>query len=491
MNEILTILESECTKESIFNSTKQIKERQELMRRNPAESFEYDESKRRKTNESTGVDIVDNSNLYPSDESHHKTLSFLSRCNHSSKRFQDSIPTSYLATSLPQVASVKQYSCLSLKPAWRVNLSKCIDASPLVVQQHDLNNTAISTWAIIGSHSHQLVCIDVLNAGQEKWRVTLDDRIEASAALCKKHKIVYVGTYSGSLYALDLHTGINRWRFQAKESIKASAVVMDQENQVLCGAYDQNLYALNASNGHLHWVYPLQGSMFASPFYCGWSKQLFVATTKGMVECLLSTRDQIKNQWKLQLPAPVFAGLNIDSESNTLLVGCADGKLYGANMSIGSIQWQVITDKPIFSSPCVYTNGFAVFGSHDGQLRKIKCRTGELVWASNLSGALFASPTVFRLVKGTRKDKEAPDCGDLVCCVATATGRLCFCDEKMGSLLHETSSLSGKPGSSVDTNEMLGPLFGSPVIVDHFCLIGTRTNYFVAFQLTLNFFNKR
>ncbi|TDH71507.1 hypothetical protein CCR75_004418 [Bremia lactucae] len=482
MNELLIILESECSRKSNYNSRKQKNERQDVLQSSTTDAFGYIDSKRRKRNEFTRNDIIDTST-----ESHLETLHFLTRCNHSSKRFQDSpLLTSYVPSSLPKSASVQASSCLSLEFAWRVNLSKCIDASPLVVQRYDSNSTAMFTWAIIGSHSRQLVCIDVLNAGQEKWRVILDDRIEASAALCRKHKIVYVGTYSGSFYALDLYTGNVRWQFQAKESIKASAVVIDQENLVLCGAYDQNLYALNAIDGHLHWVYPLQGSMFASPFYCVWTKQLFVATTKGIVECLVvSTCDQIKSHWKLQLPAPVFAGLNIDNESNTLLIGCADGKLYGANTSTGHIQWQVTTDKPIFSSPCVYAHGLAVFGSHDGFLRKIKCRTGELVWASNLSGALFASPTVFQLVAGDRKGKEATDCGDVVCCVAMTTGRLCFCDEKTGSIFYETSSLSGKAGSNVDMNETLGPLFGSPVIVDTFCLIGTRTNYFVAFNLAL------
>ncbi|RLN54443.1 hypothetical protein BBP00_00008932 [Phytophthora kernoviae] len=53
-------------------------------------------------------------------------------------------------------------------------------------------------------------------------------------------------------------------------------------------------------------------------------------------------------------------------------------------MALGEVQWRVSTEKPIFSSPCVYRPGSVVFGSHDGMLRKVCCRSGEIVWAANL-----------------------------------------------------------------------------------------------------------
>ncbi|ETL80609.1 hypothetical protein L917_18919 [Phytophthora nicotianae] len=404
-------------------------------------------------------------------------LNFISRYNQSSMGVNSIyLPACYFSQS--------RSLSWELRCAWRVDLSKCIDASPLVVQRRD-HNGVLSTWAIVGSHSGQLVCVDVLAAGREIWRVTLDDRIEACAALNVKHEIVYVGTYRGTLFALDLQSGRTRWTFQAKGTIKASALVIEEHELVAFGAYDNNLYGLDVVTGQLQWILDVRGSIFSTPLYCNWPKQIFVASTNGNVMAIMSTSDDsfksIKENWRLQLPLPVFAGLNTDYESNILLAGCADGKLYGVNMTTGDIQWQLATDKPIFSSPCVYQPGSVVFGSHDGMLRKVNSRTGELVWATNLNGAVFASPTVVRLIAEDATNQDS----DLVCCVTTTTGQLCFCNERTGSIIYQTSDSSGEALSDANSAESndLGPLFGSPVLIDNWCLLGTRTNYFYGFEM--------
>ncbi|KAF4032965.1 PQQ-like domain [Phytophthora infestans] len=410
-------------------------------------------------------------------------LSCLSRYNQSSMGVNGIyLPTCYIPvpTAKPRVVASSSPSLpWALRTAWRVDLRKCIDASPLVAQRRDHTDAVCSAWAIVGSHSGQVVCVDILAAGHEIWRVTLDDRIEACAALSLKHEIVYVGTYGGTLFALDLQTGGTRWTFQATGAIKASAVVMEQQELVVFGAYDSNFYGLEAETGQLQWKLDVRGSLFSTPLYCKWSKQLFVAVTNGNVVSITSTSDDnfrsIQEHWRLQLAAPVFAGLNADFELNLLLVGCADGNLYGVTMTTGEILWQVATEKPIFSSPCVYRPGSVVFGSHDGMLRKVDSRTGELVWATSLNGAVFASPMVVHLVANGATEDD-----NLVCCVATTTGQLCFCDERTGAIVYQTGDSTGKaPSDAIRTaNEGdLGPLFGSPVIIDSLCLLGTRTNY--------------
>ncbi|KAL3658885.1 hypothetical protein V7S43_016028 [Phytophthora oleae] len=407
------------------------------------------------------------------------SLAFLSRYNQSSDVNGFHLPTCYTSPT----SSGSSFS-LGLRSVWNVDLDKCIDASPLVVQRRDHEGRVCSTWAVVGSHSAQLVCIDV-QTGREVWRVTLDDRIEACAALSVKHQLVYVGTYAGTFFALNLQSGEVSWRFQAQGTIKTSALVLDTHGLVVVGAYDNKLYGLDVATGHKQWTVDLQGSIFSTPLYCAWSKQLLAASTNGNVVAFVSASNGveftgIQEQWRLQLPAPVFAGLNADPLSNILLVGCADGNLYGVKLSSGEIQWQIPTEKPIFSSPCVYGTGSVVFGSHDGKLRKVDTCTGELQWATNLNGAVFASPTVVRLVA------EPLNGGDskLVCCVTTTSGWLCFCDEKTGVIVYQTGDSSGKTMDSIKNNGNLGPLFGSPVLIDNWCLLGTRTNHFYGLKLT-------
>ncbi|RLN93551.1 hypothetical protein BBJ28_00001726 [Nothophytophthora sp. Chile5] len=397
-------------------------------------------------------------------------LSFLSRYNQSSKEDAGYLPLCY-ATSSPSSGNPQW----TLRAAWRVDLGKCVDASPLLVQQHDAHGAVISTWAIIGSHSAAVVCVDVDAGGREIWRVQLNDRVEACAALSLKSETVYVGTYGGTFFALDLTTGTVRWRFYSKEAIKATALVLEAHNLVVCGTYDHNLYGLDTGTGSVCWTVDLQGSVFSTPFYCKESEQLFAASTSGFLVGLAvasSSTDGVELRWSLQLPAPVFAGLNADLTAKVLVVGCADGQLYGVAMASGQIQWRVSTEKPIFSSPCIYRPGFAVFGSHDGFLRKVRCHDGALVWTTDLQSAIFASPTVVQL--HTEPCGSGDAAKQVVCCVTTTAGQVYLCDEASGVVLQQ----SGATGSGE-----LGPLFGSPVLVDKWCLLGTRTNFLYAFAL--------
>uniref|UniRef100_A0AAV1UM66 Carrier domain-containing protein n=1 Tax=Peronospora matthiolae TaxID=2874970 RepID=A0AAV1UM66_9STRA len=421
-------------------------------------------------------------------------LSCISRYNRSSTSANGfHLPMCFTipVSSAEEITSGAPSSCLpwKLRRVWQVDLNKCIDASPLVVQHRDRKGSICATWAIVGSHSGQLVCVDVLAAGQEVWRVTLDDRIEACAAVSIKHQLVYIGTHAGSFFALCLQSGVTRWRFDCEGTIKASAVVMDERQLVVCGAYNSKLYGLDAVTGQRQWVVDLDSSIFSTPLYCASPEQLFAATTSGNVVALRVSHDRVEMQWKLQLPAPVFAGLNADCVFEMLIVGCADGQLYGVSMSTGDIQWQVMTGNPIFSSPCVYQPGSIVFGSHDGMLRKVHCNNGKLAWTTDLHSAVFASPTVIQLqlASTATSQNDSKDTGRLICCVTTTAGCMYFCDALTGSILYETCESTGNPRIDTPTGqssaEVLGPLFSSPVVVDNWCLLGTRTNKVYGFEL--------
>jgi outer membrane protein assembly factor BamB len=413
-------------------------------------------------------------------------LAFVSRYNQSS----ESVHGVYLPTCFGSWGSAAPTGSLAsswrLTKAWQVDLGKCIDASPLVVQCRDSGGSVCSTWAIVGSHSAQIVCVDV-QAGREIWRVPLDDRIEACAALSARHELVYVGTYAGTLFALDVQSGRTRWTFQAKSTVKSSALVVEEHELVVFGAYDHKLYGLEAAAGRQRWVVDLQGSIFSTPFYCAASRQIFAASTSGLVVALTSALcgdfSGVVEQWKLQLAAPVFAGLNVDVASRILVVGCADGHLYGVDLSSGGVRWQLAADKPVFSTPCVYSPGSAVFGSHDGMLRRVNTQSGALVWAANLGGAIFASPTVVRLGSSVKQGARDEAEESLMCCVATTTGHMFFCDEKTGAVVYQTADSTGEAVRGSDGSGDLGPLFGSPVLIDNWCLLGTRTNFLFGFEL--------
>ncbi len=81
---------------------------------------------------------------------------------------------------LPPHSSCHDHRAIvNLTVGWDYNLGKCIDASPLVILGV-LINGAKKDVVVIGSHSHNVACID-LHSGGRLWSTDLPDRIESSA----------------------------------------------------------------------------------------------------------------------------------------------------------------------------------------------------------------------------------------------------------------------------------------------------------------------
>jgi outer membrane protein assembly factor BamB len=72
--------------------------------------------------------------------------------------------------------------------------------------------------------------------------------------------IVYIGSYDGTVYALNVNTGAKLWSFATGSSVISSPAVAN--GVVYVGSYDGNVYALNAKTGakrasatpRLHWI---------------------------------------------------------------------------------------------------------------------------------------------------------------------------------------------------------------------------------------------
>lgn len=410
-------------------------------------------------------------------------------------------------TGDPFVPSIRlaNASALTVALDWSVDLGKCIDASPLVVQRYaslPLSSSSpsagrrgelVASWAVIGSHSATLACIDLAREGAVVWTRQLDDRIEASAALSERTSTLFVGTYSGALYALDLATGATKWVFRASDAIKAAALALDDWSLVVCGAYDHVVYGIDTVSGEQRWALSADGgSVFSTPVAAQETGHVVFATTRGLVRCVTLRRDHAPPDvcWERQLPAPVFSSLSVVTDALALvLVGCADGSLYALRLASGDVHWRIATHKPVFSSPCVYASRGSssssamcvVFGSHDGRLRKASCANGDVEWTSDVGSPIFGSPTVFEAAAG---DAHAR----LLCCVGTTDGSLVVCDESTGAIVTRVRAAARRTRTeeedAMTTERPLGALFSSPVVIDSLCLIGSRSNELLAFRIT-------
>lgn len=87
-------------------------------------------------------------------------------------------------------------SLLSLCESWRVNLGKCIDATPTV-----LEGDGQAAMVVIGSHAHVVLGVEV-ESGEEVWRRKVGGRVEATAARGTVEDLVFVGCHDHRCGAL-------------------------------------------------------------------------------------------------------------------------------------------------------------------------------------------------------------------------------------------------------------------------------------------------
>ena len=74
---------------------------------------------------------------------------------------------------------------------------------------------------------------------------------------------VYVGSFNGSMYALDAVTGELRWSFATGDVVRWQATVA--HGLVYFGSVDRHVYALDAATGELRWRYETEGPQWIGP----------------------------------------------------------------------------------------------------------------------------------------------------------------------------------------------------------------------------------
>ncbi|KAK7071975.1 hypothetical protein SK128_008154, partial [Halocaridina rubra] len=267
---------------------------------------------------------------------------------------------------------------------WKVNLGKCIDSSPTLVEF-----PTGRTFILVGSHSHRFTCIDV-DSACELWSLTLGDRIESSPCLSMDGNFVYVGCYDYNLYGVKLETGEVVWKYTTGGEIKSSPIVDEENGNIIFGCHDKHLYCLKA-NGSLLWKRHLSnGSIFSSP--CIIENQVFAATLDGVV-CGIRKKCGVI-LWLVNLVKPIFSSLTPYSKG--LIFGNVDNKIF-AYTNHGMKLWEFKTNGPVFSTAfvkkCKNLEVIAI-GCHDHRLYIFNSLGHHLVTYCGTS-PIYATPFMY------------------------------------------------------------------------------------------------
>nr|XP_018673187.1 beta-alanine-activating enzyme isoform X2 [Ciona intestinalis] len=320
---------------------------------------------------------------------------------------------------LHSVGKSEPFTCtteLTLEEVWKHNTRKCVDASPLVIVSDE---NGLPSSVIIGSHSHYLVCLNLMK-GNVEWETKLGGRIESSACLTPDGHYVVVGCYDGNVYALHVKHGLVYWKFFTGSEVKSSPCPGINGSVIYIGSHSGSIHCLDikvhdpsiivcslagrvlslyAENGRRSWCLNLGKPIFSSPSVS--ESGIFVAC----VDCCLYKLDHISGDvtWSYQTMEPIFSSPTVAStpSNNVVFIGSHDGNLYCINADTGSKLWEFPSSEnssvhPIYATPFpICSNNMVKYISSvstNGLLSLLDVKSGRVVAQKSLSGDVFSSP---------------------------------------------------------------------------------------------------
>jgi outer membrane protein assembly factor BamB len=164
---------------------------------------------------------------------------------------------------------------------------------------------------------------------------------------------VYVGDWSGRVYALDEQTGKTLWSFRTGGKVKGAVAIAGK--RLFVGSYDHHVYALNARTGKFLWKATAQNP---PPFR---RRGTFYST-----------------------PAAAYG---------RVYIGSTDGKVYSFGAATGKLRWVHSTGGYVYGSPAVW-RGRVLIGSYDRYFYAFDAATGDVLWKFKANGKISGSGTV-------------------------------------------------------------------------------------------------
>ena len=282
---------------------------------------------------------------------------------------------------------------------WRVPTDGDVIATPAVA----------AGVVYAGSGSGVMYALDE-RTGDARWTVNLQSPIESSAAVAGG--IVYAGTRDGRLHALDAATGKQRWfvptgavipfpwGHESGDVWTSSPTIAN--GLVLFGGGDGLLYGVSARSGSVLWRGHTGGRIRGTPAVV--DKRVYIGSFDGSVYALDVTSG--KQLWRYDTEGTElksgdfgFDRRSIQSSpavvNGVVYVGARDGFIYAIDASSGALKWRVDHHISWINSSPAVDNGALYAGSSDAHfLQAVDVSTGKELWKAQSNGIVWSSPAV-------------------------------------------------------------------------------------------------
>lgn len=262
---------------------------------------------------------------------------------------------------------------VELRVGWSSCLTKCIDATPLVVipfkarvlsdrqkKGRSKENGNSSDWPHETVYC-ECLCRPMSKGGQLAFasatgtkEANLGKETLVSSFYTPNHQsgegTIYIGSHSGEFQAFDLNTGKRKWSFKASGRIESGAACSDDGSTVFFGCHDRKLYAIDCNTGTVAWSFETGDAIKCTPVCV--PEITYFDSDEGL-------KGQ-KKQATIQ---------------GAVLVGSHDGILRSVCQTDGGLLWSVDCGGALFASPAYGSSSHTVYGATTrGRVIAVDCR---------------------------------------------------------------------------------------------------------------------
>jgi len=222
--------------------------------------------------------------------------------------------------------------------------------------------------------------------------------------------LVYIGTYSGQVLALNILARSQNLTFPQKkygewewdcpmDNARSNAIVADllvRADTIYVSSSNGRVYSLDKEFGDQNWESEIlderQRKLWTSPVIQG--DALYVSTLDGHIYALSMETGQLLD-WSFESDAG-FASPPVIYE-DTMFLGSFDRHLYAVKIGGDVPMWKFPQEKPagnwFWASPIV-NEGIVYAGCLDGKLYAIEAETGQEVWEFDAGSPIVSSPVL-------------------------------------------------------------------------------------------------
>jgi len=263
-----------------------------------------------------------------------------------------------------------------LKLLWTYEAGEAIESSAAIV----------NGVVYVGSQSGELAALNLSN-GSVRWKYRATGPIGESSP-CVSNGVVFIGDLNGIVHAVSAREGKAIWTFKTRAEVKSSPVVAG--DKVLIGSYDEHLYCLGASNGALIWKFQTAG-----PVHCTAGIANGMAHIAGCDETFRAIRIADGKE-VFHVASGAYTGASPAILGQKAFYGTFNNEVLAVNLVTHRISWRYRNRKrqfPYYSSAGVI-EGKVIVGGRDKMVHCVDATTGKELWTFMTRARVESSPAL-------------------------------------------------------------------------------------------------